>query len=258
MAGGVLLVDITGLESPTGGLVDLLRMQGRYHEGVDPHVGAGITYQVDYCDTPDLAPGLCDSDLVPPDTEKEFASPDADESDPFGIYWGVGCMLALHDYEGIARAQLERVGSVGFEKAFQKQILDPAPVAPGGPFSIPIALAIAEEMLGVATGGIGEISVGLFGASLLSGYRGVIGDGDILRTRLGTPIIAGAGLAERNSGDPGGFTMWVHSPVDLFVGDIITNRGYDLKLNSEVAIAEQVGSFSKPCFIAAIQVDPGA
>lgn len=256
MASGALRVDITGLTGPTGGLVDVLNAQGRLHDSADPHVGAGITFETEFCGTPDLAPGLCDSALVPPDTEKEFVTPGADESDPFGIYWGAKCLPGFYDYESLASGELERMRSVGYEKAMQKQILDPATLVTGGPFTIPIALAIAEEMLGVATGGVGEISVGLFGASLLSGYRGVVDDDGFLRTRLGTPIIAGAGFAERNSGTPGGFKMWVHAPVDLWVGPIFTNQGYDLVINEEVAVAEQVGSFSKPCFIAAIAVQP--
>lgn len=261
MASGALRVEVDRLEALPGGLVDVLKEQGRFHEGVSAQVGAGVVFQQEDCGIPALAPGLCDSSLVDPETEKDFTAVESGESEPFGIYRAFQCLPGMHDYESLASDAISRGSSAGYEVALQAIHLDGATVMAGGAQSIAVALANAEKLLAEAGGGF--IAVNTYGASLLSGYRGVVDDGGILRTRLGTLIASGVGFTlggDTNPTTAGGFLLWAVPTMDLFVSSLVVSRGYDLTHNGEAALAEQTGAFVPVCGadITAIDVDPEA
>jgi hypothetical protein len=248
MVAGALRVDVAAVTAARGGLLEVLKRDGRVHDA-PAQVAAGIMYQMPLCVVPDLAPGLCNSDLVPPDTEKVSVSPEADETDPFGIYTAVECLPGLHDYQALALDALNVGASHGYEVALQALILDDVTDYVGSPVGIPKAIALAEEFL---QGRAGYIITSRAGASYLSGYRGVIDKDFLLYTRQGTPIIGGSGIDGAAAGPT--ITIYVVGEFDLFVGPDIANRGYGPQTNVELAIAERAGSFSKPCFSGSIDV----
>lgn len=256
MVQGRFNVEVADFAPGRGGILEVLDKAGRLHRGADPKVGIGVIYDQWMCGRSKLAPGLCDDTLVAPDTEKVPEGPANDESSPFGIYRSLECLPGVLDYEGLTKAALARGAEWGVGQALQGLLLDGATVS--GTLSIADAVAESEDLLGYNSSGAGFIVTSRYGASRLSGYRGVTDKDFLLYTRQGTPIINSAGVSRGIDGDPaadGTFHIWVVSPFDLFLADTVYTEGTDLTHNVMTGLAEQVGVFANPCYIEAILVD---
>lgn len=261
MASGNMTVEVAAPQVAHGGLVEVLDSLGHVHDVADPHLGLGVVYEKPPCGPASLVPGLCDDALgLDPDTEKDFDSPDSDESLAFGIYKGVVCSPFFKNYEKRTTDALRAGASVAVETAYQALILDEATLnTEPGPYSVVDALARLEQIIAEQGGGV--ISVSRFGATYLANTRGVKSDDNHhLWTAQGTPIINGGGISvEYDSTEPSGangFFMWATSVVDLYRGPVIYTQAKGLSTNTEAGLAEQLYSIATPCYAIAIEVDP--
>ena len=258
MAGGFLNIAVPAGPQRPGGLLSVLTKNDLVHDGPG-QIGAGITYDVASCAPALPAPGLCDTAAeMEPWDEKVFQSPGGDESNPFAIHYGVECLPGQYDYEALARDGLTSGQSFALGLGLKAIILDGADDLIGDPVSVRDGLAIAEQSQGETNYGPRFITTSRYGASYLSGYRGVVDAGDLLYTRQGTPIINEDALYVAGSPSPAGapFLIYVHSPIHLYLGAIETTKGYDLTHNVETAIAERVAVFTNPCWLYSIEIDP--
>lgn len=280
MSAGYLRVPAIETHPSLGGVIGVAGHYGRLHDVDDPHLGAGIEFELGLCSPPGLAPGMCDDFLgAVVDTEKTVSPPKFDTSPAFAVYKAVECMPDQSDrYETMARQTLMYGADVAVERAFQVLNLDSVAVSQAGPgqgYSLKEAIAVAEQAIALNHPGHGAITTSRYGASWLSTSRQVDSlvadsgrtlpenvDEYLLITKLGTPIVGGGGINKTTAihalAKPGNFVIWVTSSYDVYRGPVIYNEGYDTTLNKHTGIAEQVYAVSFPCYQYALEVDPTA
>lgn len=132
-----------------------------------------------------------------------------------------------------------------------------------GPVAPKTGLALLEQWIGAVYGSLGVIHLTRFAASLLSGS--LTSSGGRLATKLGTPVVAGAGYPGTGpAGEPATATaQWAYATPALFGyrSDVFTpsnNRGdlLDRGVNDLYAVAERSYLLGyDPCGVAAAQLD---
>lgn len=137
--------------------------------------------------------------------------------EPFWAYSysqaSAGAVLSAES-EDVAREAL----AAGEEYAVESRLwglLGPAVTevaATGGPQ----ALAYVEQLLAQTYKGQGVIHMGRYAAQLLSQY--LFADGPILRTRVGTPVVAGGGYEQVGGALPATFNIYGTGPIVVVAG----------------------------------------
>jgi hypothetical protein len=196
--------------------------------------------------------------------EKDFDSGSLvpGEAESFTVYGTDKCGTpggrAFADGEENATAKLLAREEAQAEAAVWKRLAAAATdVNPSGALKPKHALAALERWLGAQYGSLGVIHTDRGAATLLD--TTVNASGSRLLTKVGTPVVAGAGYP---STSPAGVVTadvsWIMASPALFGyrGQVFTSSALDMKKNDHYAVAERqyVVGFD-PCGVAAVRMD---
>lgn len=266
---GLMQAEVSATQAVAGGLLSVVPPVITS----DPRVGAEVAWQASPGGPAGITDALCDlptalSSLA--DAEKTLEEPDEGYAPPFGIYRAFECMPGELDYLALARDGLGSGESMAIEDILQAlyyedtALLTPtdSTPTPGTAVSIAQGLAILEQWFASGIGMQGLIHASRYGAHLLGSQRGVNASGGLLETIQGTPIVNGSGYSDvAPSGSAvvaagGEFWAWATGPVDIFLGPVLENKGYNLPINKETAVAERMGSIVVRGGVTAVLIDP--
>ena len=217
----------------------------------------------------------------------EFCAPNAKDFDQslnwvdgfrFAAYGGVTCkaigMDMAEQKAAVAKAfatgesaaveaalmEIRFAESTGADPQFPGTWAAPADITPsGGAVTPKVGIALLEEYAGNLYTGAPTLHVPISIASLILGVDGAAFEGNILRTKFGSKMAAGAGYSANLgptgvAGDPG--ERWLYA-----TGEVVYSRSADLSVqsmdystNEVFAMAERAYLVAVDCFTAAIRV----
>ena len=228
----------------------------------DPHWANGIEWEAMTC-APVTA--LADPDCETP-VELHFDDTAAiGAAEPFVVYGSAKCGTpgGRPDLDGEERATAHLLAreEAQAEALLWGRALAPVATDVGPSTALPPeqALAVLEGWLGAVYGSLGVVHGSRTAASLLGSDAGVQSSGSRLLTRLGTPVVAGAGYP--GSG-PGGTPAadgeeWLFASPSLFGyrGSVFTTTTLDTRNNDHYALAgRQYAIGFDPCGVAAVRM----
>lgn len=205
----------------------------------DDHWRLGVQWQSQACGATKITTGPC----IEP--EREGLTPDdycsVSQYDPFTIYAYnddavIGHTLAEHQANAVQRLIATEQRSVEEQMwsllGTGATALTAVPAGNGG-----LVLGFLEQFLAQNYGGQGVLHMSRLVATYLWEYLEV--QGGILVTKLGTPVIAGAGYD--NVIDPPGndFEIFASGPVVLYRGDIDTRQNAVDRATNQTSIIAQ-------------------
>lgn len=249
----------------------------------DNHMLNGIQWEPLTCGRPKVLPtGCCP-------VAKEFEpQPPVQDAEPFTVMGSWTCTLGLTGVEEAQRRAREHL-TVGEQQAVEWAVwtgqvdmvepLDPADTFHGPRFAHPSTPVIgtvhcAADLLAVIAQYTSTVYNGsplvhlpqavlpyLAGSHLLS-----VVNGSRLETPYGTPLVAGAGYGEANTGPdgtpapPGSWWVYVTGAMQVYRGDVFTppdpEAGFSRCNNEMVALAERTYLVGWDCFTAAVLFEP--
>jgi hypothetical protein len=177
------------------------------------------------------------------------------------------------DLGPVAEARLALSEQGQAERHFWRQLGDEAAATDGAvlapadaPYdSVPDAVSALEAQLAATTGAAGVIHVPRWAASYYNLYGNPTADGRVLRTPLGTPVIAGGGYGYTGPDDTAtDDVVWVYATgpvtvrrgaVQLYGGD---SGGFDQRSNEVWHIAERPYLITAECPVLAAAASAAA
>lgn len=231
MAGPTLLVDPPTREKRVGGLSGVVEF--RENDRLS-HV-EGLVFQSDGCQFPDTEESRCLADAPVPD--KKFAGTSTADgiNAPVTLYAGVKCFAAPNaDEAERARLALEEGRDQVLEKLLGEWGLAGTSVNPSS--NVKGAVGQVEQALDKGYRGRGIILMSRLEA-VDAGLEYT--DGEYLRTKLGTPVIASGWIQP-------GAVIGVGS-VTIEHGEVVERDAYEPLKNTHSALAEQVYSILVDC-----------
>jgi hypothetical protein len=197
----------------------------------------------------------------------------------FGAYGGITCKAVAMDVEQ-AKQRVQQAFEAGESTAVEAGLMEYRFVAndpetadlPGGwaaPTDITPAAGAVKAAAGVALlegyasrnyAGAPTLHLPVSIASLLAGVDTAVMDGNILRTKLGSKIAAGAGYDFPNTSPDGAEAAvgekWLYATGEVVVGrsELQLREGFDQSTNDVVILAERGYVVAVDCFVAAIRV----
>lgn len=188
-------------------------------------------------------------------------------SDTFLVYAGLERKQPIGDDTvlGLARRILEGTETVAVEKYLVNQVLTGTGtnVLNSTAVTPDVGLALVEQAMAAGYGGLPLIHADVYLASLLTSVNEALdaaGDGALV-TRLGTPVIPGAGYtctAEIGGVTPGAGESWLFGTgwIRCLGSEVVVNDGRDLASNAHVAVAERMWNVAvEPVVVAALVSD---
>lgn len=190
----------------------------------------------------------------------------------FAAYGGVVCKAIGLDQQRM-QSEVERVFKAGestaVERAVVEQLLPNADIWNGaeditpvsGAVSPAVGVALLEGYAGGLYVGAPTIHMPRTIASIMLAVNGLEFSGDVLHTRLGAKVAAGAGY-ENPSVGPDGTTaaaageMWLYATGEVFVGrsEAVIRQVMEQSTNDVYVLAERGYIAAAECFAAAIRV----
>lgn len=268
------------LVAPRFGILSVIQWQ----DSSDPHTFLGIQFEPQVCTAADLTSALHCAD----DDESPFGVPKVTDAgvplvtaSPFAVYGSYRCnpvgrplqeafdRALAHLENGKSRA-IERavqLGEAGNEPSLASEAVDITPA--GGAVSLVDAIAEAEEYLRENYAGTGVIHLTPRQATLAAANTLIYPDGDVLRTTLGTLVVAGGGYDESVAPEspdesPGDGTSWIYVTGALYGWQSDAppfpdspGGAIDRGTNTLTVLAEQVFVIAWECLTAAIAVSDG-
>ncbi|MGW5925243.1 cupin [Streptomyces anulatus] len=206
---------------------------------------------------------------------KEFCRPEVEHARPLPIYTGAECSALGLSYEE-ARTQAlaslalgeQHAVEVGFMRTkLNGDAIDLTP--PEGPLSVAQGVAVLEDCLASAYGGVGTIHVPAGIGTLLGCCNIVHRDPETgaLETLTGNCVVIGAGYSYLNTGpggipaDPGTAWLYITGPLEIRRGpiDVIPDRSragasVNTRNNDRRVIAERTFVVGTTCQVCAVNV----
>jgi hypothetical protein len=202
---------------------------------------------------------------APSETPKTFVNPAWTHGFRFGVYGGVECKaigIDFNEMQANARKVFETGESTGVERALMRAAFAEGPDDPddagtplwvaaeditptGGAVSANLAVALLEGFMGDLYSGVPTLHLPRTVASLLVGPETVKFEGDLLTTKLGSKIAAGAGYDFPNLGPDGTPAAegerWVYATGEVYLnrGDLIVREGVDTTNNDVRVLVER-------------------
>lgn len=205
----------------------------------DDHWKVGVQWQSQACTSTSSGVGVCEAlEPAPLFTPTDYCS--VSQFDPFFVYAYntdpvVGHTLEEHQANTVQRLIASEQRSA--ETALWNQLVTAsgALVNLAG-FEPGVALGYLEQILAINYGGQGVIHMSRMTATLLWEYLQV--QGGKLVTKVGTPVVAGAGY-DALTNPPDKFIMYVSGPVVLYRGEVDVRANAVDKANNQVSIVAQ-------------------
>lgn len=198
----------------------------------------------------------------------------------FAVYGGLTCQAIGLDQSEMESSAVEAFDSgetVGVERALMEtrfvadsevyagDPLDrwdaPADITPaGGAVSVKVGIAMLESWIANNYVGMGTLHIPMTVASLILGVDGAVFEGDVLRTKLGSKIAAGAGYDYPNTGPTGAAAAageaWLYVSGEVLVGkgETIPKKAHDYSTNDVFMLVERAYIVAVDGPVAAIRV----
>lgn len=203
---------------------------------------------------------------------KNFESPTTVDGQRIVVYSGVTC-TAFGDWADLTD-QLDRVQLANRSKAIERALIQDrftgneggaaaTDITPAAAVSPKLGLAMLEGAMADGYAGVGIIHMPRTIASLLLADNLLEFDGEVLQTKLGTPVAAGAGYEVNNGPDgtpsPDGET-WIYASglIRVEAGQRVTPKAeLNRDTNNMYGLIEQYYVVSVDCFLAAVRVSIG-
>lgn len=204
----------------------------------DDHWRLGVQWQSQACSSTKVTTGNCIDVEVPALTPDDYCS--VSQYDPFTVYAYnddavVGHTLEEHLANTIQRLIATEQRSV--EESLWAMLGTGAVSTTALPtVSSGVALGYLEQILAQNYGGVGVIHMSRLAATHLWEFLEV--QGGKLVTKLGTPVVAGAGY-ENITTPTADFTMFASGPVVLYRGDIDTRENSLDRATNQASIIAQ-------------------
>lgn len=226
-------------------------------ESSDPHWANGVEWRSMPCDPA----GLIEDPSCDEPFEKIFRKGGTGSATPFTVYGSAWCGTpAGRAFEAgeedatahlLAREEAQAEAAVWARLAAEAEDLNP-----GGALAPKHALAVAERWLGREYGSLGVVHTDRGAATLLD--TTVSQSGNRLVTKVGTPVVAGAGYPGTSpAGDITADVSWLFVSPALFGyrGQVFTSSALDRERNDHYALAERnyVVGFD-PCGVGAVRM----
>jgi len=208
------------------------------------------------------------------ETRVDFCAPSSKDLDQqavwtsgfrFAVYGGLTCKaIGLDQTEMLdeAKAAFESNETVAVERAMMdtRFVADteeyggdpldrwdaPVDITPtAGAVSIKAGIALLESWIANNYSGMGTLHIPLTAASLILGVDGAVFDGNVLRTKLGSKIAAGAGYDYPNTGpdgddaDDGEAWLYVSGEVLVRKGEFVPKQAMDQSTNDVYVLGER-------------------
>lgn len=192
----------------------------------------------------------------------------------FAAYGGIKCKaIGLDESRMLAevRKAFEAGESTAVERAFMKtRFVDdgsvddkwdaPVDINPAGAVSPAVGLALLESYAAANYVGAPVLHVPIVIASLVMGVDGAVYDGNVLRTKFGSKIAAGAGYDFPNTGPTGAAAAagerWLYATGNVLIrrGEPEIRQAMSTDTNEVFVLAERPYIAAVDCFTAAIRV----
>lgn len=204
----------------------------------DDHWRLGVQWQSQACGLTKTTYGPCNVLEVESLTPDEYCF--VSQFEPFSVYTYnndsvIGHTLEEHRANAIQRLIASEQTTVEQNVWGQLQV-DAVSTLSLTSFSPGVVLGYLEQMLAQTYGGQGVIHMSRLTATYLWEYLQV--QGGKLVTKLGTPVVAGAGY-DAISTPIDEFYMFASGPVVIYRGDVDTRQNAVSKSNNEVSIIAQ-------------------
>jgi hypothetical protein len=191
-------------------------------------------------------------------------------------YGGVTCKAVGLDMAQ-QKAQVTRAFTQGASVAVETGLMDvrfadggathswdaPTDIHPGGAVAPGLGIALLEAWMARRFVGQPILHLPTVVASLVLGVDGAVMEDNVIRTRLGSRIVNGAGYDEPNTGPTGAAAAagqrWLYAtgPVVIASGAIQPLQTFDQTTNDSIVLAEQVYIVAVEGPVAAIRVTVG-
>lgn len=204
----------------------------------DEHWRLGVQWQSQACDLTRTTYGPCNVPEGLPLSPDDYCF--VSQFEPFTVYTYnndpvIGHTLEEHRANAVQRliASEQTTVEVNVWNQLAFQAVSTLSLASFGPG---VVLGYLEQKLAETYGGQGVIHMSRLTATYLWEYLQV--QGGRLVTKLGTPVVAGAGY-DSMSTPLDKFTMYASGPVVIYRGDVDTRENAVSKSNNEVSIVAQ-------------------
>lgn len=212
----------------------------------DPHTFLGVNWTSAGCGPVGAIETCAPEDaLLPSSKNLEDAAITVGEADPFAVYGKALCSpigFSLEDAKQLANEHLVNGEESAVESVLRLRHLQAAgtPV-PEAAADLELAVATLEQRIGTEYGSLGVIHADRFTASLLASRDIARPDGAVLRTHLGTPVVAGTGYEVFSDTAPTLFGTGQVAVIrgDVFLGSGDTYGGFDRTVNDLLVLAER-------------------
>lgn len=204
----------------------------------DEHWRLGIRWQSQACSATKVTTGPCIDAEVPPLDPDDYCS--VSEYEPFTVYTYDDDSIPGHTLEehlANARQRLLNTEQRSVEEYLWANMVADATSttltgAPAG-----VVLGYVEQVLNQNYGGQGVIHMNRLTATFLWEYLEV--SGGRLMTKLGTPVVAGAGYESVSAPLSNDFTIFGTGPLVIYRGDVDTRQQAVDKATNQVSYIAQ-------------------
>lgn len=209
--------------------------------GTDDHWRLGVTWQSQSCGNAKITTGPCIDPEVADLTPDDLCS--VLEYEPFTVYAYNNDAIPGHtltEHEQNARDRLIAGEQVATEDHFWAAMTTAVGVGVVDLSAQPayVALGYVEQALAQSYGSAGVIHMSRLGAAAVCDR--LYADGQVMRTKLGTPVVVGGGYDEITLGSsPSTFDIYGTGPLVLYRGDIDTRQTAIDKARNEVSYIAQ-------------------
>lgn len=191
----------------------------------------------------------------------------------FGAYGGLKCRTVGIDIDA-AKAEVGRVFDAGESTAVERALMETRFIADpgarwgaatditpvGGAVKPAVGVAMLEGYAASVYAGAPTLHLPVTIASLLAGVDGTVFEGNVMQTKLGSKVAAGAGYEFPNSGPtgaaPAAGELWLYASGEVLVqrGEIVLREAIAQEDNHLYVLAERPYIAAVDCFTAAIRV----
>jgi hypothetical protein len=200
--------------------------------GADPHWRNGITWVSQSCGTVRVTQEPCVDDADPALTGDDLCS--IAEFEPFTVYAFNDDSIpgfTLDQHRAHATERLLHGEQYAVEETLWANlggVSDPCTDATGSPAYV--GLALAEQSLAASYRGMGVLHMNRATATVLCDH--LYADGQIMRTKLGTPVVVGGGYADAG-------LIYATGPVVIYRGEVDTRQAAISKPSNKVSYVAQ-------------------
>lgn len=205
----------------------------------DEHWRLGIRWQSQACAETKVTTGVCIDSEVEPLTPDDYCS--VTEYEPFTVYAYNNDAVPGYTLEEHRANAIQRLINTE-QRSAESQVWANMGTAPTSTtalagYTAGEVLGYLEQVLAETYGGQGVIHMNRQTASFLWEY--LFPQGGRLVTRLGTPVVAGAGYEQVTAPPSNDFTLYATGPLVIYRGDIDTRENSVDRAINEVSIVAQ-------------------